>query len=217
MKNQDLLFVAKQATAINRTFVDITARYDFEKRAIGIGDVAETVGYMTPGVGSVLSGRDAYKAFGQGRIGAGLGHAALAGIGLIPGAGMLGGAVKGLGGLALRGGSKLLARGAGQGVAKVLPTAVGAAKGVASGVKGVGGSIQNVAARNMGPISRAGQTGTGRVATIGGQMALGSADASHAAGVARDTSNMSNLQDLGAASQQTISNPLTAQPMTGLG
>lgn len=62
----------------------------------GLGDVAERAGYWVPGVGAGLYGRDAAKAFSQGRHWAGIGNTLMAGVNLIPGLGLLSGAAKGL-------------------------------------------------------------------------------------------------------------------------
>lgn len=131
------------------------------KQAIGMGDVAEGVGSILPGVSSVLSARDAAKSFSSGNVLGGLGHTALAGIGLIPGAGAAVGAVKGIG-KAIQWGSKAMkstglgakAMGAAGGIAKAVPT-------MATGVKGIGKAIGSIGQRTVKGLESADKSMTG--------------------------------------------------------
>lgn len=74
-----------------------------------LGTAANIAGYMTPGVGSVLAARDLYNNVSQGNVLGSLGSAGMMALGLIPGAGLPGGAAKGLarGGRALMGGGRV--------------------------------------------------------------------------------------------------------------
>jgi hypothetical protein len=86
-----------------------------EKRALGpsLGgfnplnqdnQLARTVGYFVPGLSSVQAGQDLMHNVSQGNVLGSLGSAGMMALGLIPGAGLLGGAAKGLmrGGIAAR-------------------------------------------------------------------------------------------------------------------
>jgi hypothetical protein len=91
-----------------------------EKRALGgswggfnplhqENTMARTLGYFTPGLSSIQAGQDLYHNVSQGNVLGSLGSAGMMALGLIPGAGLVSGAAKGLlrGSRALAGGGRV--------------------------------------------------------------------------------------------------------------
>lgn len=89
---------------------------------------ADMAADFTPGLGAVNQGVKAYNSFSNGSWLGGLGHTALAGLNLLPGGSMLGGATLGMGGKLLGWAGK----GVGAGLGKALPF-LGKAPGMAAG------------------------------------------------------------------------------------
>jgi len=102
-----------------------------------MGNIANVAGYMTPGVGSVLAGRDLYNNISQGNVLGSLGSAGMMALGLIPGAGLLGGAAKGLarGGRALMGGGRV-AQTVGKGLNAAAEGTMAASRGMVAANRG---------------------------------------------------------------------------------
>ena len=102
-----------------------------------MGTIANVAGYALPGVGSVLAGRDLYNNISQGNVPGALGSAGMMALGLIPGAGLLGGAAKGLmrGGKALMGGGRI-AQTVGKGLQATGAAGTQAARGMLSANRG---------------------------------------------------------------------------------
>ena len=208
MKNQDLLFVAQQTNMV--------------KQAISAGGVAEGIGYMLPGVGTALSARDAAQAFGQGRIMAGLGNTAMAGLSLIPGGGLAGGALKGIGrfaGMGLRAlkGTRAGAKavGAGAAIGKAMPSFVQGGKAVGQAAVNTGKAVGT----QYGKLSEGfANTGVGSVlknnpikATAGAIGANALSKPAPVAGAADDAA-MSHIGNLAESAQQSTPNPMFASP-----
>ena len=102
-----------------------------------LGTAANIAGYMTPGVGSVLAARDLYTNVSQGNVLGSLGSAGMMALGLIPGAGLLGGAAKGLarGGRALMGGGRV-AQTVGKGLNAAAEGTMAASRGMVAANRG---------------------------------------------------------------------------------
>jgi len=120
----------------------------FEKQALGpsLGGfnplnqdntLARTMGYFVPGLGSVQSAQDLYHNVSQGNVLGSLGSAGMMALGLIPGAGLLGGAAKGLvrGGKALMGGGRV-AQAVGKGLQATGAAGTQAARGMLAANRG---------------------------------------------------------------------------------
>lgn len=99
--------------------------------------LARTVGYFVPGLGSVQAGQDLIHNIGQGNVLGSLGSAGMMALGLIPGAGLLGGAAKGLmrGGKALMGGGRV-AQAVGKGLQATGAAGTQAARGMLTANRG---------------------------------------------------------------------------------
>jgi len=119
-----------------------------EKRALGpsLGgfnplnqdnQLARTVGYFVPGLSSVQAGQDLMHNVSQGNVLGSLGSAGMMALGLIPGAGLLGGAAKGLmrGGKALMGGGRV-AQAVGKGLQATGAAGTQAARGMLAANRG---------------------------------------------------------------------------------
>jgi len=99
--------------------------------------VARGVGYMIPGVGTALAAQDLYHNVSQGNVLGSIGSAGMMALGLIPGAGLLGGAAKGLarGGRALMGGGRV-AQTVGKGLTAVAEGGMAASRGMVAANRG---------------------------------------------------------------------------------
>ncbi len=109
---------------LNPSELFYVARHSHMRKQAFAGALGTTAAYMTPGLGTALSGRDAFRSFAKGNILGGLGHTALAGLSLIPGGGGIGAAIKGVKGMGkMVGAGKAL--GAASKMAPTLSKAVG--------------------------------------------------------------------------------------------
>ncbi|NDC10343.1 MAG: hypothetical protein EBZ75_13585 [Oxalobacteraceae bacterium] len=99
--------------------------------------LARTVGYFVPGLSSVQAGQDLYNNISQGNVLGSLGSAGMMALGLIPGAGLLGGAARGIaqGGKALMNGGRV-AQAVGRGMQTVGAAGTQAARGMLSANRG---------------------------------------------------------------------------------
>lgn len=191
------------------------AKAFMRKEASWLGTAGRVALGALPVLGGLYEGYNAVDAFRQGRWGSGLGHAALAGLSFIPGAGVLGGLGKGLGKALFRGGMAAGRRGL-----------VGAGANLARAGAGLraGGQVAERGAQSLmsapgltGRLLRGSQTLPGSLAQGAGAIGLGTLDA-NAAGrqlanrQAVDT-GYKGLKALGNfAQQQGVQNPMYAQP-----
>lgn len=99
--------------------------------------LARTVGYFTPGLSSIQAGQDLARNISQGNVLGSLGSAGMMALGLVPGAGLIGGAAKGLmrGGKALMGGGRA-AQAVGKGLQATGAVGTQAARGMLAANRG---------------------------------------------------------------------------------
>jgi hypothetical protein len=100
--------------------------------------LARLGGYFVPGVGSALAAQDLYHNVSQRNVLGSLGSAGMMALGLVPGAGLIGGAAKGLmrGGKALLGGGRV-AQAVGKGLQATGQAGTQAAQGMLSANRAV--------------------------------------------------------------------------------
>jgi hypothetical protein len=138
-----------------------------EKQALAANDfnpfdsnnmVARGVGYMIPGVSTALAAQDLYHNVSQGNVLGSIGSAGMMALGLIPGAGLLGGAAKGLarGGRALMGGGRV-AQTVGKGLTAAAEGSMAASRGLVAANRGAK-SVNNAMSEGIQKISPLSQT-----------------------------------------------------------